>query len=97
MDFFREDENETLWDAHIKACYATAEPLATVGGYDYSDSTMIKKTNKEIPVVLVNRKKPPPAEAWTLFRKLSGALMLSLKLRGRVDGHSIYRKIILKA
>ena len=60
------------------------EPFRAVGKYDFRGSGMTKRINALGITMLKERLTPPPKEAYSLHRKLSGAFLTCIKLRASI-------------
>lgn len=54
---------------------------------------MTKKIYELMPVMLKYRLRPPPAEIYSLHRKLSGAYLMNIKLRTKVDCKTMFMNL----
>ena len=54
---------------------------------------MTSRIYKTMPLMLKNRLRPPPSEVYSLHRKLSGAYLMCIRLKGKVNCYEIFDKI----
>ncbi len=90
LGFLTGAENEAGKNAHVESVLAIGEPLAAVNGYDFSTNDLVKKIHSEMPAMVDNRLTPPPPEVYTIHRKLSGALLLCMKLKAHINAHQLF-------
>jgi len=81
LGFLTGEENQTMLDAHVQASLIVGEPFATDDPYDFHSSNISARTAKWGKVMLDNRLCPPPKEAYSLHRRLSGAFLMCVRLR----------------
>lgn len=94
LGFLTGEETREMLDAHIAASLAVGEPFRAVSGFDFSSSDIPKRTAKFGRVMLNYRLTPPPKEAYSLHRRLSGAFLLCTKLKATVNARQIFRDIV---
>lgn len=81
LGFLTGDESRAMLDAHVEAGFIVGEPFAAQGNYDFANARIAERVSKLAGVMLKSRLTPPPKEAYTLHRKLSGAFLSCKKLR----------------
>jgi len=74
-------EPQVMKDAHVDAIMILGEPFATEGTFDFKQQSTSNRIMKIIPTFLKHRLTPPPEESYSLHRKLSGAFLISTKLK----------------
>lgn len=81
MKFLTGDENEQMLRAHKLSGFTVGEPFQdTHEPFDFRESNISTRMGEHTSVFLQHRLTPPPAEIYTLHRKLAGAYMLCIKL-----------------
>ena len=69
------------------------EPFAYNGEFDFGSQTMTEKIYKLMPVMFRNRLKAPPPEVYSLHRKLSGAFLINMKLRTKINCQEMFEEL----
>jgi len=96
LGFLTGDESRSLLDTHVEAGFIVGEPFGTKGPYDFAAHRIPDRVSKLAPVMVKERLTPPPKEAYTLHRKLSGAFLTCQKLRAVIncqdDFEAFYRR-----
>ncbi|KAL4499838.1 hypothetical protein ABPG72_015187 [Tetrahymena utriculariae] len=90
LGYLTGEENQTMKTTHVDSVITVGEPFATTGKYDFGSQTLTTRTYKLMPQMLKNRLCPPPQETYSIHRKLSGAFLLSMKMRSNYDCRSIF-------
>eukprot|EP01017_Pseudomicrothorax_dubius_P009290 TRINITY_DN13128_c0_g1_i1.p1 TRINITY_DN13128_c0_g1~~TRINITY_DN13128_c0_g1_i1.p1 ORF type:complete len:348 (-),score=49.25 TRINITY_DN13128_c0_g1_i1:110-1153(-) len=93
IGFLSGEENRLMTNTHVDSIMIVAEPFAHPGLFDFGSQTMTNRIYKAIPIMLRNRLRPPPPEIYSLHRKLSGAYLMAMKLRSRIDCNLIFSAI----
>lgn len=88
MGFLHGGEPAELIDAHVEAALVLGEPFASTKPYDFARSALSTRVRQHVPTMLRLRERPPPAEIYSLHRKLSGAYMLCIRLGATIDCRS---------
>lgn len=87
LGFLTGEEPQIMKDAHIKASFLVGEPFheSNRGGYDFKNNDIPARTAEAGKVMLKYRLTPPPKEAYSLHRRLSGAFLTSTRMGARID------------
>lgn len=87
LGFLTGDERKVMLDAHVQASFAVGEPFhsSNRGGYDFKNNDIPSRTAEFGKVMLQFRLTPPPKEAYSLHRRLSGAFLMSTRLGANID------------
>ncbi|KAJ4954807.1 hypothetical protein NE237_011590 [Protea cynaroides] len=73
-------ESEIMLEAHIQAGFVVGLPFSKPGGYDFRSTNIAQSISNLGATMLKHRLTPPPDEAYSLHRKLSGAFLACIKL-----------------
>jgi aarF domain-containing kinase len=60
--------------------------------FDFSNSTLTQRISQYGSVFMQHRLTPPPTEAYSLHRKLAGAIMLCIKLKAKIRCRDILKE-----
>ena len=87
LGFLTGMESESMLTAHVNSLFLLARPFKNTGEkFDFGHGNeMAAQVKNDIPLMLRERLTPPPDEAYSLHRKLSGCFLLCSKLGSRID------------
>lgn len=80
LGFLSGTESEIMLEAHVQAGFVVGLPFSKPGGYDFRSSNITQSISNLGATMLRHRVTPPPDEAYSLHRKLSGAFLACMKL-----------------
>lgn len=80
LGFLTGMESEIMLEAHAQAGFVVGLPFSRAGGYDFRSTNIMQSISNLGATMLKHRLTPPPDEAYSLHRKLSGAFLACIKL-----------------
>ncbi|XP_012490266.1 protein ABC transporter 1, mitochondrial [Gossypium raimondii] len=80
LGFLTGKESEVMLEAHVQAGFVVGLPFSKSGGYDFRSTNITQSISNLGATMLRHRLTPPPDEAYSLHRKLSGAFLACIKL-----------------
>lgn len=85
LGFLTGDESKAMLDAHCESGFIIGEPFASEKPYDFVAGNIAGRVAQKAAIMLKERLTPPPKEAYTLHRKLSGNFLTCKKLEAVID------------
>ncbi|OMO64159.1 hypothetical protein CCACVL1_22005 [Corchorus capsularis] len=80
LGFLTGMESEVMLEAHVQAGFVVGLPFSKLGGHDFRSTNITQSLTNLSSTMLRHRLTPPPDEAYSLHRKLSGAFLACIKL-----------------
>ncbi|KAK1384976.1 Chaperone activity of bc1 complex-like mitochondrial-like [Heracleum sosnowskyi] len=80
LGFLTGMESDIMLEAHVQAGFVVGLPFSKPGGYDFRSTNITQSITNLGATMLRHRLTPPPDEAYSLHRKLSGAFLACIKL-----------------
>uniref|UniRef100_A0A5B6Z8B5 Putative aarF domain-containing protein kinase 4 n=1 Tax=Davidia involucrata TaxID=16924 RepID=A0A5B6Z8B5_DAVIN len=80
LGFLTGMESEIMLESHVQAGFVVGLPFSKPGGYDFRSTNITQSISNLGATMLRHRLTPPPDEAYSLHRKLSGAFLACIKL-----------------
>ena len=82
-------------DAHCEAGFTVGIPFGTDGSFDFSakENALAGRVSKLGSTMIKHRLTPPPEEAYSLHRKLSGAFLSCKKLGATVACRDMFMDV----
>lgn len=80
LGFLTGEESEIMMETHVQAGFVVGLPFSKPGGYDFRANNITQSISNLGATMLRHRLTPPPEEAYSLHRKLSGAFLACIKL-----------------
>ncbi|XP_031559733.1 atypical kinase COQ8B, mitochondrial-like [Actinia tenebrosa] len=93
LSFLTGYESKVMTKTHTEAVMILGEPFSHSGAFDFGNQDTSRRIMDLIPVMLRHRLTPPPEEAYSLHRKMSGSFLLCAKLGARIECKSLFDKI----
>eukprot|EP00108_Taenia_solium_P009344 TsM_000789900 transcript=TsM_000789900 gene=TsM_000789900 len=93
LGFLTGYETKVFLDAHVEAVSVLGEAFSSKVPFDFGKQSTTYRINRIIPVMLEHRLTPPPAETYSLHRKMSGCFLLCGKLGAVVDCRKLFLEI----
>uniref|UniRef100_A0A1D1YJG4 Chaperone activity of bc1 complex-like, mitochondrial n=1 Tax=Anthurium amnicola TaxID=1678845 RepID=A0A1D1YJG4_9ARAE len=93
LGFLTGMESEVMVEAHVQAAFIVGLPFSKAGGYDFRSSNITHSISNLGATMLKHRLTPPPDEAYSLHRKLSGAFLACIKLGAVVSCRELLLRV----
>ncbi|EUB56876.1 Chaperone activity of bc1 complex-like protein [Echinococcus granulosus] len=93
LGFLTGYETKVFLDAHVEAVSVLGEAFASKVPFDFGKQSTTYRINRIIPVMLEHRLTPPPAETYSLHRKMSGCFLLCGRLGAVVDCRKLFLEV----
>ncbi|XP_077218303.1 ABC transporter 1 [Tasmannia lanceolata] len=93
LGFLTGMESEIMLESHVQAGFIVGLPFSQVGGYDFHSNNITQSISNLGATMLKHRLTPPPDEAYSLHRKLSGTFLACIKLRAVVPCRELLLKV----
>jgi aarF domain-containing kinase len=96
LGFLTGMESKIMLDSHAQSTLAIAEPFNPNNKeelFDFGNQNITKRIYKHLPTMLKHRLKAPPTEIYSLHRKLSGAYLICIKLKAKVNSKKMFLEL----
>lgn len=93
LGFLTGEEPTIMLDAHTEAAFAVGLPFSQPGGFNFQAADLTRRVSDLGAIMLRHRLTPPPDEAYSLHRKLSGAFFACIKLRAVVPCREMFHEV----
>jgi len=84
---------QIMINTHTDAVMILGEPFAKPGAFHFGNQDTSRRIMNLVPVMLRHRLTPPPEEAYSLHRKMSGSFLLCAKLGAVIECKSLFDQI----
>lgn len=89
LGFLTGDETQEMMNAHLQSGLVIGEPFVEHKPFDFAGSGITTRVSQHGDTFMKYRLTPPPSEAYSLHRKLAGALLLCIKLKAVIPCRDI--------
>lgn len=94
LGFLTGDESDVMMDAHVEAGAAVGAPFGHDGLYDFgAHGQLTRRVSVLGATMLKHRLTPPPDDAYSLHRRLSGAFLVNIKLKAAVPCKQLFEEV----
>ncbi|XP_048141881.1 protein ABC transporter 1, mitochondrial [Rhodamnia argentea] len=93
LGFLTGEESVVMLDAHVQGGFVVGLPFSKTGGYDFRSSNITQSISNLGATMLRHRLTPPPDEAYSLHRKLSGTFLACIKIGAVVPCRELLFKV----
>lgn len=93
LGFLTGDEAKEMTEAHVDAAMIVGEPFKTNEAFDFGSADLTKRIGVYGAVFMKYRLKAPPTEAYSLHRKLAGAILLCIRLRAKIPCRDVLEEV----
>ncbi len=96
LGFLTGDESLGMLEAHERASLVVGEPFLTDEPFDFHSSGITRRIAKYGDIFAKHRLTPPPREAYSIHRKLSGSFLMCIKLKAVIPCRDILQNAFYK-
>jgi aarF domain-containing kinase len=98
LGFLTGEESRLMLDAHCEAAFVVGEPFsaAFAKSYEFASSNIAVRAARFGQVMLQHRLCPPPREAYSLHRRLSGAFLTCMRLQANIPCRTLLEEVYTK-
>ncbi|GFY98613.1 ABC transporter 1 [Actinidia rufa] len=93
LGFLTGMESDIMLEAHVQAAFVVGLPFSKPVRYDFRSTNITQSISNLGATMLRHRLTPPPDEAYSLHRKLSGAFLACIKLGAVVPCRELLLKV----
>ncbi|KAK4797398.1 hypothetical protein SAY86_029724 [Trapa natans] len=93
LGFLTGMESDIMLDAHVQAGFMVGLPFVKPGGFNFGTTNITQGLSSLGATMLRHRLTPPPDEAYSLHRKLSGCFLACIKLRAVVPCRELLMEV----